>query len=105
MNSVMTGTGSYIPTVVKKNSDFLTNEFLNEDGTPFGYENAVIIEKFKSITGIEERRYASLEYNSSDLAFFAAEKAIADAKINEEELDYIILAHHFADVRSAGIQS
>lgn len=105
INSVITGTGSYIPTVVKRNSDFLTNEFLNEDGTPFGYENAVVIEKFKSITGIEERRYASLEYNSSDLAFFAAEKAIADAKIDQEELDYIILAHNFGDVKSAGIQS
>ena len=46
INSVITGTGSYIPTVVKRNSDFLTNQFLNEDGTPFGYENEIIIEKF-----------------------------------------------------------
>src|SRR4030066_1744689 len=105
INSVITGSGSYIPTVVKKNSDFLTNQFLNEDGTPFGYENDVVIEKFKSITGIEERLYASPELNSSDLAFFAAEKAIADAKIDQEELDYIILAHNFGDVKSAAIQS
>ncbi|HSQ45935.1 MAG TPA: ketoacyl-ACP synthase III [Lutibacter sp.] len=105
INSVITGTGSYIPTVVKKNSDFLTNQFLNEDGTPFGYENDLVIEKFKSITGIEERRYASPELNSSDLAFFAAEKAIADAKIDQEELDYIILAHNFGDVKSGATQS
>lgn len=105
INSVITGTGSYIPTVVKKNSDFLTSQFLNEDGTSFVYENAIIIEKFKSITGIEERRYASPELNSSDLAFFAAEKAIADAKIDKEELDYIILAHNFGDVKSASNQS
>ena len=105
INSVITGTGSYIPTVVKKNSDFLTNQFLNEDGTPFGYENEVVIEKFKAITGIEERRYASPEFNSSDLGFFAAEKAIEDAKIDKESLDYIILAHNFGDVKSAAIQS
>ncbi len=105
INSVITGTGSYIPTVVKRNSDFLTNQFLNEDGTPFGYENEVVIEKFKAITGIEERRYASPEFNSSDLGFFAAEKAIADAKIDKESLDYIILAHNFGDVKSAAIQS
>jgi 3-oxoacyl-[acyl-carrier-protein] synthase-3 len=105
INSVITGTGSYIPTVVKRNSDFLTNQFLNEDGTPFGYENGVVIEKFKSITGIQERRYASPELNSSDLAFFAAEKAIADSKINQEELDYIILAHNFGDVNSDTNQS
>lgn len=105
INSVITGTGSCIPAVVKKNSDFLTNQFLNEDGTPFGYENELVIEKFKSITGIEERRYASPELNSSDLAFFAAEKAIADAKIDQEELDYIILAHNFGDVKSDSNQS
>ena len=105
INSVITGTGSYIPTVVKRNSDFLTNQFLNDDGTPFGYENDVVIEKFKSITGIEERRYASPELNSSDLAFFAAEKAITDAEIDQETLDYIILAHNFGDVKSGATQS
>lgn len=105
INSIITGIGSYIPTLIKKNSDFLNNEFLNEDGTPFGYENEVIIEKFKAITGIEERRYATPDLNSSDLGFFAAEKAIKDAGINQEELDYIILAHNFGDVREGTIQS
>jgi 3-oxoacyl-[acyl-carrier-protein] synthase-3 len=32
--------------------------FLNEDGTPFGRPNDIIINKFKGITGIEHRRYA-----------------------------------------------
>ncbi len=105
LNAVITGTGSYIPTLVKKNSDFLNHEFLNEDGTPFGYENEVVIEKFKAITGIEERRYATNDLNSSDLGFFAAQKAMEDAGINKEELDYIILAHNFGDVKNAAIQS
>ncbi|NLP56813.1 3-oxoacyl-ACP synthase III family protein [Lutibacter sp. B1] len=105
INSVITGTGSYIPTLVKKNSDFLTNKFLKEDGSPFEYENEVVIEKFRAITGIEERRYATKDLNSSDLGYFAAKKAIEDAGINQEDLDYIILAHNFGDVKSAAIQS
>ncbi|REE80010.1 3-oxoacyl-[acyl-carrier-protein] synthase-3 [Lutibacter oceani] len=105
MRSVITGTGSYIPSIVKKNSDFINSNFLNEDGTPFGNENEEIIEKFKAITGIEERRYASEDLNSSDLGYLAAKKAIEDAGINKEELDYIILAHNFGDVKSGTIQS
>ncbi|WP_111709455.1 3-oxoacyl-ACP synthase III family protein [Lutibacter citreus] len=105
MRSVITGTGSYIPNVVKKNSDFLNHEFLNEDGTPFDQENEVIIEKFKSITGIEERRYAEAEMNSSDLGSFASERAIKDAGIDKEDLDYIIVAHNFGDVKTGSIQS
>ncbi|SNR62489.1 3-oxoacyl-ACP synthase III family protein [Lutibacter flavus] len=105
IQSVITGVGSYIPSVVKKNSDFKNSVFLNEDGTPFEYENEVVIEKFKAITGIEERRYASDDLNSSDLGYFAAKQAIEDAKINKEDIDYIILAHNFGDVKSNSIQS
>lgn len=105
MRSVITGTGSYIPNIVKKNSDFLNNDFFNEDGTPFTQENKVIIEKFKSITGIEERRYAEPELNSSDLGFFAAERAIKDSGIDKEDLDYIIVAQNFGDIKSGCIQS
>jgi len=94
----ITGTGSYIPAVLTKNSAFNHHEFLNDDGTPFAYENEVIIEKFKAITGIEERRYAPDTINTSDMAFYAAEKAIADAGIDKETLDYIIFAHNFGDV-------
>jgi len=105
LQSIITGTGSYIPRVIKKNSDFLLDQFLNEDGSPMQYENEVVIEKFKAITGIEERRYADLDLTSSDLAYFAAKKAIEDASIDPEELDYIILAHNFGDVKSTSIQS
>ena len=105
IQSIITGVGSYIPRVIKKNSDFLTNKFLNEDGSFMEYENEVVIEKFKAITGIEERRYADLDLTSSDLAYFAAKKAIEDANIDPEQLDYIILAHNFGDVKSSSIQS
>ncbi len=105
IHSKITGTGSFIPSVVKKNEDFLNETFLNEDGSPFEQDNGVIIEKFKAITGIEERRYATPDLNSSDLGFFASEKAIKDAGIDKEELDYIIVAHNFGDVKSGSIQS
>ncbi len=105
ISSVITGTGTYIPVIQKENEKFLNQQFLNADGTNFPSTNDVIIKKFKSITGIEERRYAELKHNASDLGYFAAQKAIEDAGINPEELDYIILAHNFGDVKSAAIQS
>ena len=57
MNVKITGTGCYIPTQVTTNSSFSKFEFLNTDGSPINYSNEVIIEKFKAITGIENRRY------------------------------------------------
>ena len=105
INSVITGTGSYIPKVKKENEKFFNNRFLNTDGTNIPSENPVIIEKFKSITGIEERRYADDNLLNSDLGFYAAEKAIEDAGIDKEDLDYIILAHNFGDVKKDAIQS
>lgn len=101
----ITGTGSYIPSSIEKNENFHEHHFLNVDGSSLTHPNAVIIEKFKAITGINERRYAFDHLTSSDLAFFAAEKAIADANIDPEELDYIIMAHNFGDVKHNTIQS
>lgn len=105
ISAVITGTGSFIPSIKKKNSQFLENSFLNADGTSFESTNTIIIEKFKSITGIEERRYAKNDYKSSDLGHHAAKNAIKDANINPEELDYIIFAHNFGDVKKGTIQS
>ena len=105
ISSIISGTGCYIPSIQKENAQFLTHRFLNADGTEISSPNEVIIDKFKSITGIEERRYADHTYNASDLGYFAAEKAIEDAGIDREDLDYIILAHNFGDVKSAAIQS
>ncbi|SDB66387.1 3-oxoacyl-[acyl-carrier-protein] synthase-3 [Flavobacteriaceae bacterium MAR_2010_188] len=101
----ITGTGSYIPDIVEKNADFINHQFLDTAGNNFSHENHVIIEKFEAITGIGERRYAEESQNSSDLAFFAAEKAIKDANIDPETLDYIIVAHNFGDVKANGEQS
>ncbi len=98
MHIGITGTGSYLPKLVIENNHFEEKEFLNADGSPFEHNNAIIIKKFKAITGISERRYAANNLNTSDIASFAAKKAIANAKINKEEIDYIIVAHNFGDV-------
>lgn len=105
MNIKITGTGSYIPDTIEKNDAFQEHIFLNNDGSKINHPNEVIIEKFQAITGIAERRYAKPHLNASDLGFFAAEKAIADAKIDPETIDYIIVAHNFGDVKHSTIQS
>lgn len=105
MNIKIIGSGSYIPEIKVTNQDFDKHVFLNEDGTPLAHSTEVIIGKFKSITGIEERRYADKNLTTSDMAFIAAENAIIDANIDRETIDYIILAHNFGDVKHGQIQS
>ena len=105
MSIKITGTGSYIPKKIEKNENFHQHEFLNADGSSINYPNEVIVQKFKEITGIAERRYADDNLTSSDLGFLAAQKAIDDADIDQEEIDYIICAHNFGDVRANTVQS
>lgn len=104
MNIKITGSGSYIPTKIVSNSDFSKHEFLNEDGTPFAQPNEIITEKFQGITGIEERRYVADDLLTSDIATIASQKAIENASIDPETLDYIIFAHNFGDVKKGAIQ-
>lgn len=97
--SIITGTGSYIPTKKVPNSDFLDREFLNSNGEPFDKTNEEIIQKFAEITEIHERRYATDDMLASDMGAKAGEKALEAAGMHPDELDYIIVAHNFGDVR------
>ncbi|MEY2631029.1 MAG: 3-oxoacyl-[acyl-carrier-protein] synthase 3 [Bacteroidota bacterium] len=105
MNIKITGSGCYIPTEVVTNSDFTKHVFLNDDGSPFPLPNEVITEKFYDITGIEERRYVTDNLLTSDIATIAAKKAIENAGIDPETLDYIIFAHNFGNVKKGAIQT
>ncbi len=96
--SVIIGTGSYIPEVKVSNSEFADHLFFEKDGAALRHNNQVIIDKFEEITGIAERRYARNDQSASDLGILAAEHAINSAKIDKETLDYIIVAHNFGDV-------
>ena len=104
MSIRITGTGSYIPELIQKNNDFQDREFYTIEGEAIDTPTDVVVEKFKAITGISERRYANENLTASDLGAFAAEKALFDAKIDPETLDYIICAHNFGDVKHSAIQ-
>lgn len=97
--SKIVGSGSYIPTVQVKNEHFLNHEFFEPDGQKIETSPEIIIEKFKDITGISERKYASADQQNSDLAYLAAKDALESSKIDKESLDYIIIAHNFGDVK------
>jgi len=105
MRSIITGTGSYIPKIIKKNSDFLNEEFYTEKKETIPASNEIIIEKFRGITGIEERRYLEPELNNSDAGAIAANIAINEANVNPEEIDQIIYAHNYGDIRQNDTQS
>ena len=104
MNIKITGSGSYIPSLKVTNQDFSNHEFLNEDGSTLNQTNEIIAQKFTEITGIIERRYVQDNQITSEIATIAAQKAIEDAKIDIETLDYIIFAHNFGDVKKDAIQ-
>jgi len=92
------GIGSYIPKKVVPNSHFLDWEFYDVKGNKIDTPNEIIIEKFKAITGIEERRWLEDDQVASDMAVVAAQRALDDSGINPDDLDYIIAATNFGDV-------
>ncbi len=104
-STVIIGTGSYIPNVIKTNSEFAINNFYTNSQEPIPNAASEIIEKFEKITGIAARRYAGEDMNASEMACLAAKAAIADAGIDPETLDYIILAHNFGNVIKHTIQT
>ena len=73
------GTGSYVPERILTNNDLAKIVDTND-------------EWITTRTGIRERRIASDDEATSDLAFNAAEKAIMDAGIDKNEIELIIVA-------------
>jgi len=79
IRSRIIGTGSYLPLRVLSNKDL---EKMVDTS------DAWIVER----TGISERRIASEDEAASDLACYAAEKAINDGGIKPSDIDFIIVA-------------
>ena len=73
------GTGSYVPEKVLTNDDLSKIVETND-------------EWIRTRSGIRERRIASEEEATSDLAYRAAERAIEDAGINKNEIELVIVA-------------
>src|SRR6056300_758144 len=99
-NIKITGSGCSIPQHIQPNAKFLGNTFYDAEGAPITNPNDEIIEKFKAITGIEQRRYIDDTQTVADIAIEAAQRAIADAQLDAETLDYIIVAHNVGDIVS-----
>jgi 3-oxoacyl-[acyl-carrier-protein] synthase III len=105
VRSVITGSGCYVPTEVKTNRDFTIHDFYAEDHKKIETPPTEVVEKFRQITGIEERRYASIELNSSEIGAAAARQAVEDSGIDPETLDQIIIAQNFGNVIKHTIQT
>ncbi|TFD99282.1 beta-ketoacyl-ACP synthase III [Jeotgalibacillus salarius] len=73
------GVGRYLPEKVVTNFD-LEKQMDTSD------------EWIRTRTGIEERRYAADDVNTSDMAYEAALKALKDADVPGEDLDMILVA-------------
>jgi 3-oxoacyl-[acyl-carrier-protein] synthase-3 len=102
-NSIITATGSYIPTLKISNEHFLIHDFYGADGIKFESSSDDIINKFREIAGIDERRYVTDDLNTSDIAFLSAQHALEG--IDKESLDYIIVGQNLGDVRSDNLRS
>jgi len=88
--SRITGTGHFIPPRTVTNFD-LEKEMNTSD------------EWIRKRTGIKERHYAEEGIGSSDLAYEAAKKAIQDAGIKKDDIEFIIAAtlspdHYFPGI-------
>ncbi len=103
--TVITGTGCVIPSEVKTNRDFTVHDFFSEDKKRIETAPTEVVEKFKQITGIEERRYVPAHVNTSDIGTEAARLAIEESGIDPETIDQIIVAHNFGNVVKHTVQT
>ena len=100
MRTVITATGSHIPSVRVPNEHFLGHDFRDANQKTLDKTNDEILQQFEAITTIRERRYVPDDLDCSDIAFDAAQKALQSSNIDPEQLDAIIVAHNFGDVRA-----
>lgn len=105
LRSIITGTGSYIPPIIKQNKDFAGASFYTETQKPVSLPPLEIAEKLRQITGIEERRYVADNINTSDIAAYAAMEAIKSSGIQKESIDQLIVAHNYGDIQCNSKQS
>ena len=103
--SVITGTGSYIPATVQSNANFTNHVFYTENEKALETAPTEVVEKFRQITGIAERRYIPDNLNTSDIAALAAFEAVKDSGVDPESLDQVIVAHNFGNVIRKTIQT
>ncbi|WP_267405467.1 MULTISPECIES: ketoacyl-ACP synthase III [unclassified Chryseobacterium] len=101
-NTIIIGSGSYLPNRIIGRDFFLDSEFYTEDGVKIDKPAEETISKFVEITEIENRRFIEDDLSNSQIGYEAAKLAIADANVDQEELDYIIYASNFGEVTVNG---
>lgn len=101
-NTIIIGSGSHLPERVVSSRDFADSVFYDENGKLIDKPVAETIEKFVSITEIEQRRYVPEGQTNSDIALIAAREALEEAAIDPETLDYIIYASNFGETTDHG---
>jgi len=102
LKSVITGSGHYLPERVIEGSFFNNAVFYDENGKKIEKSSLEVIKRFTEITEIETRRYISDDLLNSDIGTIASERAIEDAGIDRENIDYIIAASNYGDVSLDG---
>lgn len=79
MNVGILGTGHYLPTKLVTNEDMEKIVDTND-------------EWIRTRTGIEERRFAEDDINTSDMSYYAAVEALKEANLKAEDIDLILVA-------------
>src|SRR6056297_540007 len=105
LNTVIIGTGCYIPEHKIENKDYFKSTFFEKDQTLIKGSGEDIVRKFRDITGIRERRWVTKDRTTSEIAAFEAEQAIISGNIDKETIDHIIVANNFGDVVKGTIQT
>ena len=86
-NIKITGIASAVPTTVVKTTDYIKQ---------FG-EDAV--RKFVDMTGVKEHRVTAKYQTASDLGFVAADKLLAEKKIDRNSIGVLVFGAHSTDYR------
>lgn len=102
---MITGTGSYLPSLRVTNEEFSDRRFVDREGQVLAQPATEVIDKFVRITGIAERRYVEEGLVASDIGTLAAERALADGAHDRESFDYLIVAHNFGDIAASNRRS
>lgn len=99
INTIFVATGKCIPEINKNKLEFLENKFYVQENGRYILDPKLIrerVQQLSEITGIEDRRYAREDQNSSDLGVIA----LKDTGCDVETLDEIIVATNFGDIDS-----
>jgi 3-oxoacyl-[acyl-carrier-protein] synthase-3 len=99
------GTGSFLPSRIIENDYFSNYTFFDPSNRqPLEKSNDEIIQKFKEITNISERRWITDDLQNSDMAALAVQDACQSSGTDPETLEFIVVAHNFGDVKPGSTQ-